>query len=181
MSRFQRRRLSFTMRAASRKLGTWTRRHPGVLHLPTTRCESWNTRRTFYNTIISDTDEWKLITNADVNLPEICSTVSRECRNSCHSQPTSSYYSWCFLLLFFFPFRYDRSCRKLERAKKDNKLKGVFYFTHSQTMILFFTLMNIGKDDVPITASNFRNMGHRNWRTSLLVPFATNVAAVFYR
>lgn len=41
--------------------------------------------------------------------------------------------------------------------------------------------MNIGKDTVPITASNFQSMSDRNWRTSLLVPFATNVAAVFYR
>lgn len=47
--------------------------------------------------------------------------------------------------------------------------------------MLFLSAMEIGKDPVHLTASNYREMDHRNWRTSLLVPFATNFVAVFYR
>lgn len=62
-----------------------------------------------------------------------------------------------------------------------DKPRGVFYFTHSHMMTLFFTAMGIAKNPVPLTAANFRDMGHRNWRISLLVPFAANFAAVFHR
>ncbi|XP_012536742.1 multiple inositol polyphosphate phosphatase 1 [Monomorium pharaonis] len=59
--------------------------------------------------------------------------------------------------------------------------RGVFYFSHSHTVSLFLTAMGIGKDSVPLTAANFRDMGHRSWRISRLVPFASNFAAVFHR
>jgi hypothetical protein len=47
--------------------------------------------------------------------------------------------------------------------------------------MLFYSAMGIAKQPVHLNASNYLQMHHRNWRTSLLVPFATNVAAVFYR
>jgi len=47
--------------------------------------------------------------------------------------------------------------------------------------MLFYSAMGIVKQPVHLNASNYLQMHDRNWRTSLLVPFATNVAAVFYR
>ncbi|KYN12703.1 Multiple inositol polyphosphate phosphatase 1 [Trachymyrmex cornetzi] len=59
--------------------------------------------------------------------------------------------------------------------------KGVFYFTHSQMMTLFFTAMGFAQNPVSLTATNFRDMDYRNWRISQLVPFAANFAAVLHR
>ncbi|EZA54625.1 Multiple inositol polyphosphate phosphatase [Ooceraea biroi] len=70
---------------------------------------------------------------------------------------------------------------KLENAEDSDEPRGVFYFTHSEMIMLFYSVMEIGKNPVHLTASNYRDMQHRNWRTSLLVPFATNFATVFYR
>ncbi|XP_012230386.2 multiple inositol polyphosphate phosphatase 1 isoform X1 [Linepithema humile] len=69
---------------------------------------------------------------------------------------------------------------KLEDATEEEPA-GVFYFTHSEMVMLFYAAMSIGKDTPPITASNYREMGNRRWRSSLLTPFATNFAAVFYK
>ncbi|XP_018308904.1 multiple inositol polyphosphate phosphatase 1-like [Mycetomoellerius zeteki] len=63
----------------------------------------------------------------------------------------------------------------------DDEPKGVFYFTHSQMMMLFLTAMRIVQNPIALTATNFRDMDHRNWRISQLVPFAANFAAVFHR
>ncbi|XP_018392882.1 PREDICTED: multiple inositol polyphosphate phosphatase 1-like [Cyphomyrmex costatus] len=59
--------------------------------------------------------------------------------------------------------------------------KGVFYFTHSQMMVLFLTAMGIAQNPMPLTATNFRDMNHRKWRISQLIPFAANFAAIFHR
>lgn len=83
---------------------------------------------------------------------------------------------FCSLLIFCI-----QSCRKLEHAKDTDEPKGSFYFSHSIEAMLFFTSMNIGKNTVPLTSRNYKDMANRNWRTSLLSPFATNFVAVFYR
>jgi len=80
-----------------------------------------------------------------------------------------------YLSIFFRPDR------KLENATETDEPAGVFYFTHSEMVMLFYAAMSIGKDASPITASNYKEMGNRKWRSSLLTPFATNFAAVFYR
>lgn len=42
--------------------------------------------------------------------------------------------------------------------------------------------MGIAEDKTPLTAANFDTMKNsRKWRTSYLVPFGANIAAVFYR
>ncbi|XP_039312846.1 multiple inositol polyphosphate phosphatase 1 [Solenopsis invicta] len=61
------------------------------------------------------------------------------------------------------------------------KQNGVFYFAHSHMITMFLSALGIGKDSVPLTATNFRDMSNRSWRISRLVPFNANIAAVFHR
>ncbi|XP_069691313.1 multiple inositol polyphosphate phosphatase 1-like [Periplaneta americana] len=63
----------------------------------------------------------------------------------------------------------------------DAQPAGVFYFSHDTVLQLFFTSIDIGKDEVPLTHSNFEEMRDRQWRTSILTPFAGNFAAVFFK
>ncbi|KAL6260333.1 hypothetical protein P5V15_007864 [Pogonomyrmex californicus] len=70
---------------------------------------------------------------------------------------------------------------KLESVKDGDEPRGVFYFTHSHMIGMFLTAMGVGKDSVPLTTANFRDMYRRNWRSSLLMPFTANFAAVFHR
>ncbi|KAJ4443224.1 hypothetical protein ANN_04892 [Periplaneta americana] len=58
---------------------------------------------------------------------------------------------------------------------------GVFYFSHDTDLMLLFSSLGIGEDDVPITHSNYEESRNRQWRTSLLTPFAGNFAVVFFK
>lgn len=69
----------------------------------------------------------------------------------------------------------------LENGDSSGEPQGIFYFTHSSALQLFFTAMGIAKDSKPLEASNFESMGKRKWVTSHIAPFATNIAAVFYK
>ncbi|CAG9824646.1 unnamed protein product [Phaedon cochleariae] len=58
--------------------------------------------------------------------------------------------------------------------------KGTFLFTSTATIQTVLTTLGIGKDFTPLTADNYHQQSKRNWRTSLLNPFAANLAAVLY-
>ncbi|XP_043251459.1 multiple inositol polyphosphate phosphatase 1-like [Colletes gigas] len=71
---------------------------------------------------------------------------------------------------------------KLEKGDSNDEPYGVFYFTHSTSLQLLFRTMGFAEDTIPLKASNYEAMkNNRKWRTSHLVPFAANIAAVFYR
>ncbi|CAL7933071.1 unnamed protein product [Xylocopa violacea] len=70
---------------------------------------------------------------------------------------------------------------ELENGDSSKEQQGVFYFSHSSALQLFFTAMGIAEDATPLKASNFENMEDRKWRVSHLVPFAANIAAIFYK
>lgn len=69
----------------------------------------------------------------------------------------------------------------LERGDTNGQPKGVFYFTHSVTLVSFLTAMGIGEDSEPLLASNYKQMAKRQFRTSIISPFNANLVAVFYR
>ncbi|XP_012144858.2 multiple inositol polyphosphate phosphatase 1 [Megachile rotundata] len=69
---------------------------------------------------------------------------------------------------------------KLENGESDEP-QGVFYFSHSSSVQLLLTAMKIAEDSIPLKASNYETMENRKWSTSRLVPFAANLAAVFYK
>lgn len=69
----------------------------------------------------------------------------------------------------------------MENGDTSGEPQGIFYFTHSSSLQLFLVAMGVAKDTTPLTASNYDDMGDRKWSTSHLVPFAGNLAAVFYK
>ena len=54
------------------------------------------------------------------------------------------------------------------------------YFTHSSAIQLFLVSLQYGKDDTSLRADNYDQMKYRKFKTSLLSPFASNVAVVKY-
>ncbi|XP_017882165.1 multiple inositol polyphosphate phosphatase 1-like [Ceratina calcarata] len=69
---------------------------------------------------------------------------------------------------------------KLENGDSEEP-RGIFYFAHSSGIQLLLTAMGIAEDATPLKANNFENMRNRTWNTSHLVPFAANLAAIFYK
>ncbi|XP_063995033.1 multiple inositol polyphosphate phosphatase 1-like [Diachasmimorpha longicaudata] len=70
--------------------------------------------------------------------------------------------------------------RQLEENNGNDKPKGIFYFTHTVTILSFLRDLGAFQDSEPLTANNYRNMMRRRWRTSALAPFSSNILAVFY-
>lgn len=58
--------------------------------------------------------------------------------------------------------------------------KVVAYFTHATAIQLFLTALGAAKDSDALRADNYYSMSRRNWRSSVLSPFASNFAAIKY-
>lgn len=56
----------------------------------------------------------------------------------------------------------------------------VAYFTHASAILQFLTALGAARDNDAPTADNYYSMMRRNWRTSRLSPFASNIAAIKY-
>lgn len=74
---------------------------------------------------------------------------------------------------FMFRFR--------EMEERNPQPTGVFYFTHRKMLQLVLARLGIAKDDEHLTHTNYNLMKNRKWKSSLISPFATNLAAVFFR
>lgn len=68
----------------------------------------------------------------------------------------------------------------LNRLDSDTGPKTTVYFSHSAALQLFLTGLGAMRDDVDLKADNFAKMYTRRWRTSVISPFAGNVAVVRY-
>lgn len=55
------------------------------------------------------------------------------------------------------------------------------YFGHSATILLMLRALNAAKDLEHLRADNFNRMNHRKYYTSVLSPFAANIAAIKYK
>lgn len=62
-----------------------------------------------------------------------------------------------------------------------DETKVVALFTHSSSLQQFQVSLGLFQDDQTLTGENYENQKGRKWRTSLMSPFATNIAAVLYR
>lgn len=58
--------------------------------------------------------------------------------------------------------------------------KTTVYFSHSAALQLFLTGLGAMRDDTELKADNFVAMSTRRWKTSVISPFAGNVAVVKY-
>ncbi|XP_066585297.1 multiple inositol polyphosphate phosphatase 1-like [Prorops nasuta] len=71
--------------------------------------------------------------------------------------------------------------RSLEEGRVTREPRGIFYFTDVISFQNLLTSLEVAKDDMPLLYHNYRQMVRRQWRTSLISPFAANIAAVFYK
>lgn len=54
---------------------------------------------------------------------------------------------------------------------------GVFYFSHSGTVLKLLALLGLYEDKQPLLSDNYEDMiNERDWKTSFIGPFASNVA-----
>jgi multiple inositol-polyphosphate phosphatase/2,3-bisphosphoglycerate 3-phosphatase len=68
----------------------------------------------------------------------------------------------------------------LNNLQKEENPKVVAYFAHSSAIQLFLTSLGYAKDADDLRADNYQQMKNRKFRTSVLSPFASNLAAVKY-
>jgi len=54
--------------------------------------------------------------------------------------------------------------------------KGIFYFTHSGTLLKLLAFLQTHQDEEHLTSQNFKTMKNRLWRTSDIGPFASNIS-----
>lgn len=71
--------------------------------------------------------------------------------------------------------------RKLEGNDYNQEPKGIFYFAHTATLQPLLTALGFNNDSQPLLATNFQESKERQWRTSFIGPFATNLVAAFYK
>lgn len=57
----------------------------------------------------------------------------------------------------------------------------VAYFSHASAIQLFLTSLGLFNGTDSLRADNFENMKDRKWKTTLISPFAANVAVVRYK
>ncbi|XP_011502390.1 PREDICTED: multiple inositol polyphosphate phosphatase 1-like [Ceratosolen solmsi marchali] len=69
--------------------------------------------------------------------------------------------------------------KKIETGKSTNEPKGIFYFGHSSSIQIFLSAFQIGKEP-KLTSTSYNSIENRAYRTSLLVPFTTNIIATLY-
>jgi multiple inositol-polyphosphate phosphatase/2,3-bisphosphoglycerate 3-phosphatase len=66
-------------------------------------------------------------------------------------------------------------------SNKDlNSKNGIFYFTHSGTILKMFGVLGLFKDENELKHDNYIEMKNRQWRTSKIDAFASNLAFVLY-
>lgn len=70
---------------------------------------------------------------------------------------------------------------KVEHAEDSAQPNGVFYFSDIMSLQNLLTTLGINKDQMKLTALNYKEMARRQWRTSFVSPFAANLVAVFYK
>nr|CAI5819599.1 unnamed protein product [Callosobruchus analis] len=74
---------------------------------------------------------------------------------------------------------YDR----FERTVNGNGdgVRATYFFSNSATMQTVLTALGIAKDYNPLKADNYHTQTSRNWKTSLIDPFASNLVSVLYQ
>lgn len=73
---------------------------------------------------------------------------------------------------------------KLWFVNSDKSLEshnGIFYFTHSGTILKMLGLLGLFKDVENLRHDNYLEMENRQWRTSKIDAFGSNIAFVLYK
>lgn len=68
----------------------------------------------------------------------------------------------------------------VKNLQEEANPKVVAYFSHASAIQLFLTALGYGKDNEPLRADNYSQMKYRKFKSSVLSPFASNIAVVKY-
>ncbi|XP_060522327.1 multiple inositol polyphosphate phosphatase 1 isoform X2 [Cylas formicarius] len=84
-----------------------------------------------------------------------------------------------------YELTYKQACpmfgNMINMFQKNSSLpRSVVYFTHSGTLLKMLAHLGLYKDEQVLTSENFRAMDNRQWRTSQIDAFGTNLAFVLY-
>lgn len=88
---------------------------------------------------------------------------------------------------YAYELSYKQACVLLKNAIEyfdDQDLKsknGIFYFTHSGTILKLLGLLGLYKDEHKLKHDNYFKMENRHWKTSKIDPFGSNIAFVLYK
>lgn len=88
-----------------------------------------------------------------------------------------------------YPLNYRQACVHMQDLVQNFRNvslglieeNGVFYFSHSGTMLKFFAYLGLFKDEVPLRHDNYEEMKSRRFRTSKMDAFASNVVFVLQK
>lgn len=58
--------------------------------------------------------------------------------------------------------------------------KVAVYFSHAELLLMIISALGAFEDAEPLLYSNYETMKHRQFRTSVLTPYASSIAAVRY-
>jgi len=62
-----------------------------------------------------------------------------------------------------------------------NSKNGIFYFTHSGTILKMLGLLGLYKDEDELRHDNYLKMQNRQWKTSQIDAFGSNLAFILYK
>eukprot|EP00102_Acyrthosiphon_pisum_P021964 XP_016659174.1 PREDICTED: multiple inositol polyphosphate phosphatase 1 isoform X2 [Acyrthosiphon pisum] len=88
---------------------------------------------------------------------------------------------------YAYELSYKQACVLLKNAieyfddQDLNSKNGIFYFTHSGTILKMLGLLGLYKDEHKLKHDNYFKMENRLWRTSKIDPFGSNIAFVLYK
>lgn len=68
----------------------------------------------------------------------------------------------------------------MSNLKNNGTPNVVAYFSHASAVQLMLTALGYAKDGESLRADNYDQMKNRKWRTSVISPFASNLAVVKY-
>ncbi|XP_066549287.1 multiple inositol polyphosphate phosphatase 1 [Amia ocellicauda] len=77
--------------------------------------------------------------------------------------------------------------RRLDRAENESRINGhvseaaTVQVGHAETLLPLLSLMGFFKDEMPLTSDNFALQQGRTFRTSRIVPYASNLLVVLHR
>lgn len=66
----------------------------------------------------------------------------------------------------------------MENESSPNKVTA--YFSHAELLLLMLTAFGTHNDKIPLLGTNYAQQQHRKFRSSKMVPYAANLAAVKY-
>ncbi|XP_050441826.1 multiple inositol polyphosphate phosphatase 1-like [Adelges cooleyi] len=68
-----------------------------------------------------------------------------------------------------------------ERKTEERGPIGAFHFGNADDIFIVYVMLGLAKDDVSLTADNYKEMADREWRTSLMSPWLANFMAVLFK